>query len=436
MSARLFQQFRSNLSVKNVGDVSSAYASITARLNKDFWQQDSDAYHRRQVGSYGRRTAIDGISDLDMIFELPWSVYEQYKNYAGNGPSQLLQAVRKSLLVRYPRTEIKGDGQVVVIEFNKFVVEVLPAFVDKECDGYRFGDANNGGSWKTCKPLHEIAAVDSKNDATNRNLKHVCKMLRAWKNRHGVNMGGMLIDTLAYNFFGVNNKYNEKSYASYGALFVELFEYLSALEHQDYWMAPGSGQRVQSKGKFQPKAKKAAAKCQKALEADSEKRQAKLWRDVFGPAFPLEIAVMAKAESELREGVVAAGGEQFIENIFPVDIREDLAIDCDVSERDKTNGKLRRMAAFFPWLPLGRTLRFHVAECSVPEPYDLYWKVRNVGPEAERRGMIRGQISLDEGKEERRETTSFQGPHFVEAYVVKNGVCVARDTIDVAIGEH
>lgn len=38
-----------------------------------------------------------------------------------------LQAVRNSLLVRYPRTEIRGDGQVVVMKFDKFVVEVLPA---------------------------------------------------------------------------------------------------------------------------------------------------------------------------------------------------------------------------------------------------------------------------------------------------------------------
>lgn len=436
MSARLFQQFRNNLSVQNAGDVASAYANITTRLNKDFWNQDSDTYHRRQVGSYGRRTAINGISDLDMVFELPWAVYEKYRSYAGNGPSQLLQAVRKSLLVRYPRTEIKGDGQVVVIEFEKFVVEVLPAFVDKDCDGYRFGDANNGGSWRVCKPLHEISAVDTRNVETNRNYKHVCKMLRAWKNRHGVNMGGMLIDTLAYNFFGANDKYNDKSYASYGALFVDLFGYLGALNHQDYWIAPGSGQRVQSKGKFQPKAKKAAAKCQKALEADTEKKQAKLWREVFGLAFPLEIAVLAKAEAAIREDAVAAGGEQFIEDLFPVDIREDLSIDCDVSERDKVGGKLRRMSGFFPWLPQGRSLRFHVTECSVSRPYDLYWKVRNVGPEAERRGMIRGQILLDEGKSERREKTDFQGPHFVEAYVVKNGVCVARDIIDVAIGEH
>jgi hypothetical protein len=118
------------------------------RLNKDFRDLESDTLYRRQIGSYGRCTAIHGISDLDMAFELPWELYEKYRNYQNNGPSQLLQAVRESLKKRYPRTEIKGDGQVVVINFAGFVVEVLPAFVDKDSGGYRFPDANNGGSWR------------------------------------------------------------------------------------------------------------------------------------------------------------------------------------------------------------------------------------------------------------------------------------------------
>lgn len=62
------------------------------------------------------------------------------------------------------------------------------------------------------------------------------------------------------------------------------------------------------------------------------------------------------------------------------------------------------------------------------------WKVRNVGEVAERRG-IRGQLFEDEGKLERVETTDFPGPHFVECYVIKDGVCVARDRFDTPIGE-
>ena len=433
MSSPLFQLFRDNLKVANAGDISTAYSNITTRLNKDFWDKDSELLHRRQIGSYGRQTAIHGISDLDMAFELPWALYEKYRDYKGNGPSQLLQAVRNSLQKRYPRTEINGDGQVVVINFANFVVEVLPVFVDDEADGYRFPDANNGGSWRICKPVKEMAAVDKRNGETNRNYKHVCKMVRAWKNYHGTSMGGLLIDTLVYNFFSHNSDYHAKSYGAYDALFVSLFTYLGGLDHQDYWSAPGSGQRVYSSGKFQSKAKKAAAKCQEAVDADTEKKKTKLWREVFGRSFPSELATVAKSEATAAYDTSRYTTEQFIEDQYPIDIRYDLEIESEVAENGVVGGHLRRMSEKFFWLPKGRALRFHIEQCGVPEPFDVMWKVRNVGAEAERRKMIRGQITADEGSHERNERTDFHGEHYVEAYIIKDGVCVARDDIDVRI---
>lgn len=368
-----------------------------------------------------------------MAFELPWALYKQYKDYENNGPSQLLQAVRASLKTRYPKTEIKGDGQVVVISFTGFVVEVLPVFIDKDADGYRFPDSNDGGSWKVCKPIKEMAAVDKRNAETNRNYKHVCKMVRAWKNSHGVNISGMLIDTLVYNFFSQNADYNTKSYGSYDALFVSLFTYLGGLDHQEYWAAPGSAQRVHSKGKFQTKAKKAAAKCQEAVEADTDKKKSKLWREVFGRSFPLAVTAVAKSATLESVDGSPSTTEEFIENQYPVDIQYDLDIDCEVTANGQNTRLLRRLLERANCLPHGQSLRFKVENCNVPHPYSLKWKVRNVGPEAERRGNIRGQIVPDGGKHLLNESTSYGGDHYVEAYVVKDGVCVARDLIPVPI---
>lgn len=435
MSAPLFQQFRSNLVVRNADAISTAYANITARLNKDFWDLDSnDTSHRRQIGSYGRRTAIHGISDLDMAFELPWDLYEKYRNYQGNGPSQLLQEVRKSLKARYPRTEVKGDGQVVVIEFANFVVEVLPSFIDEECDGYRFGDTHGGGTWKLCKPIKEMEAMDKRNGETNRNLKHVCKMVRAWKNEHGVSMGGLLIDTLVHNFFGQTDEYDQASYKSYGKLFVSLFTYLGGLQHQDYWAAPGSAQRVHSSGKFQKKAKKAAVKCQEALDAETDKKKIKLWREVFGRCFPAESATAVAVEA-LAYDSSRYTTEKFIEDLYPVDIKYELDIDSEVTGGGADASRLRRLAEIFSWIPKGRSLHFYFEHCDVPPPYDVLWKVRNVGQEAERRKMIRGEIVPDGGGRDKFEKTDFHGEHFVEAYIIKDGVCVARDLIDVRINQ-
>ena len=101
-----FRTFCGDIQVQNGAAISSRYKAITKRLNTDFWETDSDMSHSLQVGSYGRNTAIHGTSDVDMIFQLPSSVYKQYDDYRGNGQSALLQAVRNSVKKTYSATNI------------------------------------------------------------------------------------------------------------------------------------------------------------------------------------------------------------------------------------------------------------------------------------------------------------------------------------------
>ena len=92
--ANWFRTFCGNIQVKNGATISSRYRKITKRLNTDFWSTTSDTAHSLYVGSYGRKTAIHGTSDVDMIFRLRHTVYQQYDGHRGNGQSALLQAVR------------------------------------------------------------------------------------------------------------------------------------------------------------------------------------------------------------------------------------------------------------------------------------------------------------------------------------------------------
>jgi len=103
-----FQSFCSNLQVTVDDSISRRYHSITRRLNTD-----SEIAHGLYVGSHGRNTAIDGVSDIDMVFQLPYSIYEQYNAHAGNGQSAPLQAVRASIKKTYSVTEVGADGQVI-----------------------------------------------------------------------------------------------------------------------------------------------------------------------------------------------------------------------------------------------------------------------------------------------------------------------------------
>lgn len=428
-AATLFSTFRDNLKVTNASDISTKYCNITTRLNLDFWDVESDTVHSLQIGSYGRHTAINGISDLDMVFELPPENLERYKKLAGNGPSTMLQEVRTSLLKRYPKSDVVADGQVVGVNFTGYRVEVLPAF--KDADGnYLHGDTNNGGSWKTTMPRPEIKAVNDLDTETHGNLKNACKMLRAWKNRMGVGVGGLLIDTLAYNFFNQTNEFDDATYKDYPELCVALFSYMANLPDQEYWKAPGSNQRVRCKANFQAKAKKAAKRCQSALDEASERKQADLWRQVFGRQFS------KTTEVALEKSVEAAGyrdPEQFIEDRVPVDIRNTIVLECDELDGAKFVNQLRSRLRQKMRVPFGRRLRFHIASHDIPGAFEVLWKVRNRPTESKNMSKLRGELEPDDGTNEKFETADFAGDHYVEAYAIKNGICIARERIPVPI---
>ena len=72
-----------------------------------------------------------------------------------------------------------------------------------------------------------------------------------------------------------------------------------------------------------------------------------------------------------------------------------------------------------------KDLKFSITQCDVEGQCDIYWKVLNRGLYAQRRDMIRGQISSDKGHRNLSETTNFNGDHFVECYIIQSGVVIA-----------
>lgn len=286
-----FKEFCSNIRVQDGGTISSRYKAITRRLNTDFWNTVSDTSHSLYVGSYGRNTAINGFSDLDMVFELPSTLYFQYDKYAGNGQSALLQAVRNSMRKTYSTSDIGGDGQVVVVKFTDGITfEVVPVFTNK-AGSYTYPDSNDGGSWETTNPRAEIEAIRTRNNACNGNLVPLCRMMRAWKRKWDVPIGGLLIDTLAYQFID-GWAYKDKSYLYYDWMCRDFFLFMkNQSSEQDSWKAPGSGQYVYGKGLFQWKAGRCYNLALEAIAHESatpsrEWSAKQKWREIFGTAYP------------------------------------------------------------------------------------------------------------------------------------------------------
>lgn len=420
--SQTFRDFLLNLRVSETERISRRYRKITRVLNRDFHYIESEERNSLQVGSYGRRTATKGVSDLDMVFELSEEHYLRYDSRTNNGQSALLQDIKKSILSIYPSTDIKGDGQVVVVSFTNYRIEVCPGFL-QENGSYKYPDSNNGGIWKLTKPRQEINEMNSFNNTTNSNLKRLARMCRAWRNKNGVKMGGLLIDTLCYKFLKANEQHWETSYSNYHFLVRDFFGYLiNTDKEQKIWYAPGSNQKVYKKYNFIPKARKAYTNIIAAIEKNESDTVYAIWRKVFGLCFPYPRII-------LESSINYTNNEEFIENQYPVDIQNSLSVDCLV----KQQGFREHLLSELKILKSGKSLKFYIKNTDVEWPYNVKWKVKNKGKIAKEKKMLRGQIVNDEGSGERTEHTSFNGEHYVECYIIKDGICVARDRVDVPI---
>ena len=435
-----FEIFIGNLEPTNISEMEITVGEIAKKLNKNYYNLDSDkTSHMYIVGSVGRETAIKGVSDLDILFDLPVEVFKRFDAYKEKKQSSLLQEVKNVLKARYPNTDISGDGQVVVIKFNKYTVELVPGFKQSD-DRFKYPDTNNGGSWKYTDPLPEISESKKTAEDTDNNFKYIANMLRAWKNKQGFKFGGLLIDTITYKFLNEKTDYRNIGFDSYLDMTKALFEYIKGLDKdQSYWYALGSNQQVYNcdNGKFITKAEKAYKKI-KDLTANSSDVNKKL-RQVFGTQFPKKVTAENREYTSSYNQKYYNDTEEFIEDYFTVDIKYNISIDCKITQDGFRPMLLKKLLRDKMFLAIKKHLEFYIdsmdSEIKKEAPYDIYWKVKNEGQEAIKRDCIRGQIKRTNTKSI-NESSDFIGEHYVECYIVKDEVCIAKDHIDVPISNY
>ena len=425
--SQAFNNFLGNIKVDNSVVISNRYKEITKKLNRTFRGTDSETDNCLQVGSYGRYTGIKGISDLDMLYIMPASKWDDYKD----NPGKLLKKVKDALVERYPTTDIRVDRLVVDVFFSNFTFEVQPVFEDKDGDdiNYKYPDTKTN-TYKITKPRQEQDEMTSFKQEHGETHRYLCKMVRNWKNTMGVGMGGLLIDTLPHRFLSNHSEYDNTELSNYDELCRDFFEYLKDEPKKDHYQALGSGQDVKVKHAFQNKAKKAYNKVVDAINEKDDKKRHDLWREIFGCQFP-------KSEVATVESKLFSAGytdqEEFIEDKYPVDIKYGLKLDCMIARNGFRETLLSRLLAIGQRIGRVRSLDF-TFETDVPEPYEVKWKARNVGEEAKRRNCLRGQIiNSNKNFTTRHESADFRGSHYMECYIIKDGVVVARERIDVPI---
>ena len=150
--------------------------SCAAVLSQHYYDGNAPTDHMTLIGSVAKHTATTPIADIDLMFHMPLPAYLRFDGYAGNGQSALLQEVRSLLKVRYPSTEIRGDGPVVVVAFSSgCMVEIVPGvLVNRESNMLSatcwVPITREGGTWEQSDYGAEWSAIHTANDQSSGQL--------------------------------------------------------------------------------------------------------------------------------------------------------------------------------------------------------------------------------------------------------------------------
>ena len=169
-------------------------------------------------------------------------------------------------------------------------------------------------------------------------------------------------------------------------------------------------------------------------EADSAKSLT-LWREVFGDDFgKVAVVKFASTLAAFHRPPDAPLGEMFLQEqgieVVP-NAAFELRIDGFVKPVD--GWRAYRLSEGNQRVLRERKIEFSIEKCNVPEPYEVKWKVRNRGAEAIAAFTLRGEIRGDYGRRTISEPTRYKGNHYVECYIIKDGVCVISKRISVNI---
>ena len=218
---------RLNITQPQRDEARTRVRGIVRHLNQVYWGIHSDDAHCLIEGSWGKGTQTRPPRDVDLLYVLPHDVYQRFEARQGNKQSQLVQEIRETLGTLHQNTRLRGDGQVVIVDFaNAHGVEVLPAF-ELQNGRYWICITKNGGSYKTIEPIAEIRAIEQSDASSSRTTREFVRMLKRWQRHCNVvdYLKSFQIELIAIDFLATVT-YSLNTRCLYDFLITDFFGYL------------------------------------------------------------------------------------------------------------------------------------------------------------------------------------------------------------------
>ena len=287
-----FDKFLTNsgLTTDQKADGIVKHTGVRKCLNQYYYDSNSEYANSMLVGSWGEDTQVRPPRDIDVLFVLPYAVYQRYESKFGNKQSQLLQEVKGVLERTYTSTKMRADGQVVIVPFASYAVEVVPAFALNNGQ-YWICDTNSGGRYKTTDPNAEQTAIKNSDANSAGNTRHLIKIMKKWQDHCSVPLKSFWIELVAIEFISTW-EHRGKTTVYYDWMVRDFFKYLIGRAWGSA-SVPGTYETIQLGNDWESKAESAHGRAVKACDYEASQSPTQNtdawweWHNIFGDDVPL-----------------------------------------------------------------------------------------------------------------------------------------------------
>ncbi len=409
--------------------------------------RDSDKFKQNFIdvipqGSYAHKTIIKPVRATDE-FDADVLLYlDEYTNWEAHDYVEELYLFFKENSTY--KDKVSRRTRCITIDYaNDFHIDVVP-FLERH--GSKYVTNRHVNNFELTNPEGYTEWLDERNRITKHHFVKVIRLIKYIRDyKRTFSIKSIILNTLLGE--QVNDAAlleDENCYSDVPTTLYTIMKKLKSYVESNYYMPtiadPGGtgenfGDRWNQDGwaTFRNKMIFYSNKITEAYEEPDLEKSLSKWQEIFGECFKKPESITEANKNIANRSLLSLNNtEQQITDLgFQVQINPTYKV--------RLNGRVTKKAGYREYylstqgnkVGRERSISFSIKVFNIPLPYTIYWKTLNRGEQAIQSNCIRGQIYL--GSSTHIEPTSFKGNHFVECYIVKEGVCVAKDRQSVVI---
>lgn len=379
------------------------------------------------TGSYAKHTSkrptkYDGKTDVDIVVVTKYTEKDDSKEVL----NELYEVCKQAY------SKVTKQSRSIGIEMSGIEIDVVPMIEDKLSGMYKIGNKKDG-KWKRTNPKGHITWCSEVNKNHYNKFVRIVKIFKWWRKNNCPDdikypKGITLEKIIADNLYDCNNTYEDIVFNTMKNI-KNKFEYYIKNGIKPFISDPGiPSDNLSDTYKFED-FKLFYDKISthiKLLEETNFSNES--WRKILGTEFP--------KEQISSNGLLEASRDKY-NSFFCVPYKENPSwkeesnvslIDVKVKCYDEYGKLINYDPDGNNLLNKNINIDFSIVGAAAFSPNcKIYWQVVNTGEEAREKNCLRGQFEQSNiYNYGRHECTAYTGTHWVQAFVVNDGICIAK----------